>query len=96
MPRLALVLLLFAAPAWTATPSDYILEFVDSHVERDTQMDWYKAFGDLHETVRKSVKKAGKFVRKESKEAEKALLDWSKRNEKDVKKTIRQWAQENR
>lgn len=90
MHRLALLVFL-ASPAFSASPADRLLDFVDVHVSREVQVEYYKAYGDLHETLRKSVRRAGKLIRRESRRMEDSLLDWSKDHEKRLRRTIRDW-----
>lgn len=92
MIRTTLFLVLFATPAFSASPAERALDFVDAHVSPETQLEWFQAYGDLHESLRKSVKKAGKIVRQESRRIEDAVLDWSKQHEKHVRRTVKQWA----
>ncbi len=76
MPRLVLALFLFAAPASSESPTETVLDFIDSHVDKQTQVEWFKTYLDVNESFRKSVKRLGDALRKESKHA---ARQWARR-----------------
>ena len=97
---LALTLSLGAVPASAASPTDWTLDFFE-RFDSEQQVDAYKAFIAAHADFRAGVKDLGDALRKESKQlqksfsrlsedGEKALLRWSKENEREWKRAVRE------
>lgn len=86
---LPLVLLFAAAPASAASPTDWTLDLLE-RADKQTQIEVYKTFIAAHERLREGAKEWGDALRKETKRAEKSLLQWSKENERHWKQAVRE------